>query len=172
MAHVSRRVVSFVGIVGVAGFAAYVAIAGPLNPPAGPVMPTGVTLASMQQSLTQIQDAVVTPLLSPTTGFVAAGLPPGSLTTSLQTLVNGQAGVIKRVVVDSELWTTPIAVELWVDGAFAGSYRGPGVAGSAFAPPLYEVNIKFNSLVQAKIRSVNSSDRLSIAVHYLPGGAN
>lgn len=143
------------------------AMAGPLNPPAGPISPTGATLAEIKGSVDAIEDAVVAPLLAPTVGYEVAGIAPGSMTTSLQTLVTGR-GVIKRVVVDTELWTTAIAAELWVDGKFAGSFRGVASTTSVDHPPPYDVNIKFNSIVQAKVRVLNSSDRHSLAVHYLP----
>jgi len=150
---------------------ALVALAGPLNPPSGPVSSTGVSLPEIKQAVEAVQTSLGPGQLPSNVGYEVAGLPPDTLTTSLQTLVSGRQGVIKRIVIGSEFFPTTQGVELWVDGKFAGVYRGPTAATSAsgiveFA--VFDVNIKFGSTVQAKVRLQQSSDKLSVAVHFLP----
>jgi hypothetical protein len=144
------------------------AIAAQANPVPIQVSPA-VSPIAQPSAMTQ---AFIPPAPDPTIGYQVAGIAPGLMTTSLQTLVSGKSGVIKQIIVDKELWTSNISAELWVDGQFAGAYRA--IAGGAGLPPAqypsYNVNIKFVNLVQAKIRtiSVSGDQDTSIAIHYLP----
>lgn len=150
--------------------------AGSIQPPPGPIESSGVPLTEIADGIQSVQQSLDAGSLDPSIGFETAGAPSGTLSTAPMTvLVSGESGVIKQVIVGFDGFSnSSFGVELYVDGTgpanFAGHFRptaGDASSGVVAFQPVYDVNIKFNSTVRARLANGNVAD-LSISVHYLP----
>jgi len=142
---------STIGFVGVgAGVVTLLAMGmGPLNPPAGPVSSTGVTLEQIYSGL---------PQASVPESLEAAGIQTGNMSGSFVNIGASGPGTIRTIVVSfGDQSAERYPVELTVDGKFAGGFKSG----------IYEnLNIHFNSNVKARVTWGPFAAPYSVSVYY------
>lgn len=148
---------SMTGFVGVcAGVVTILALGmGPLNPPAGPVSSTGVTLNDIYNQLPAGQStAILTP----------AGLEPGTMTSSPQLLHTG-SGTIRKIIVNANSATANGVINLFVDDVYAGSFRpagGVASVGVVLNQEFFNLNLSFGSSIKASVTNgIQNGDTVS-----------